>query len=307
MNKCAPGKKYKDGSCFTEDQLRQILYKYNEYNNSNNDYSNYSKSELVDFLKKKLAKVCSDETCWIKIDFMKELDKTILEETFKPDGPIKKYEWLSTTHINDVLKQYQNLYKEFLFLGAVPYDFEDLEILGLDTLNFDDLINNNKTKIGLVINLDNHDQNGSHWVALYFDLINYQIYFFDSVANPPKKRIRHFINTIIKFMYYKQNKKKLNINKLIKLKKIPLHEKKKIISNDYQLNEYLINILDKIGSGFIDVRYNTKQHQFKNSECGVYSIYFILEILKGRTFEDVSNNIIKDEEMNEFRRKYFLQ
>ena len=115
------------------------------------------------------------------------------ENTFRPKGPAKKYEWLSTTHINDVIEQYQNVHKNFIFLGAVPYDFEDLAVLGIHDLNFDTLIKDGKTKIGLVINLDNHDQGGSHWVSLFADLEKRQVYFFDSVGQPPRKRIRKFM------------------------------------------------------------------------------------------------------------------
>ena len=34
-----------------------------------------------------------------------------------------------------------------------------------------------KKKIGIVFNLDKHNQPGSHWVALYTDLKANQVYF----------------------------------------------------------------------------------------------------------------------------------
>ena len=73
--------------------------------------------------------------------------------------------------INDVITQYHSIYKDFLFLGAVPVDFDELPILGINNLNFDILKANGKTQIGLVINLDEHWKDGSHWVALYFNII----------------------------------------------------------------------------------------------------------------------------------------
>jgi hypothetical protein len=54
-----------------------------------------------------------------------------------------------------------------------------------------------------------------------------------------------------------------------------------------------------------DVRYNKIQHQFKNSECGVYSMNFIIRILEGDTFDDIINNITNDDKMNENRNIYF--
>ena len=55
----------------------------------------------------------------------------------------------------------------------------------------------------------------------------------------------------------------------------------------------------------IDVRFNKIQHQFKNTECGVYSMNFIIRLLNGETFDDIVNNITKDDEMNACRKEYF--
>ena len=53
------------------------------------------------------------------------------------------------------------------------------------------------------------------------------------------------------------------------------------------------------------VNCNNIRHQLANSECGVYSIYFLTESLKGRTFNDITSNIKRDEEINQFRQIYF--
>ena len=54
-----------------------------------------------------------------------------------------------------------------------------------------------------------------------------------------------------------------------------------------------------------NIRYNDIQHQFDNTECGVYSINFILNMAEGRSFDDVINNVKKDKEMNENRKIFF--
>lgn len=178
--KCAPSKKYSDGSCFTIESLKKIALNYNKINSNKIDL-NLPKNELVDELEKKLKNKCSDQICWLRLDIVKELDNTDIDtNTFRPKGPSKKYEWLSTTHINDTITQYQEVYKNFLFLGAVPLDFEDLPVLGLKHLNFADLETQGKNKIGIVINLDEHWKDGSHWVGLFTDLHKNQIYYFDS-------------------------------------------------------------------------------------------------------------------------------
>ena len=54
-----------------------------------------------------------------------------------------------------------------------------------------------------------------------------------------------------------------------------------------------------------DIRYNKIRHQFKNSECGVYSMNFIIRLLNGESFNAITQNITKDDDMNECRKVYF--
>ena len=72
---------------------------------------------------------CSNQACWLRQSFIQEMNNDDIKKySLKPEGPSKKYDWLSTTHINEVIDQYQNVHKNFHFLGAVPYDFDDLPI-----------------------------------------------------------------------------------------------------------------------------------------------------------------------------------
>ena len=50
---------------------------------------------------------------------------------------------------------------------------------------------------------------------------------------------------------------------------------------------------------------NKIRHQFRNSECGVYCINFIVSMLKGEEFDNYTENIVKDLDMNEKREIYF--
>ena len=68
--------------------------------------------------------------------------------------------------------------------------------------------------------------------------------------------------------------------------------------------EYQLKEQGKSNNKEIKFKVNDVRHQFKNSECGVYCMYFITELIKGRTFDDVTRNIIRDDEMNE-KRGYF--
>ncbi len=53
------------------------------------------------------------------------------------------------------------------------------------------------------------------------------------------------------------------------------------------------------------VKYNTVQHQFGDSECGVYSLNFILRLLRGDKVDDIYQNPISDKEISSCRNVYF--
>jgi hypothetical protein len=291
--KCAPSKTYKDGSCLTLKSLKLIIESYNKNvkDIEKKIVISNNKSKMVKQLEERLSDKCNNQTCWLRLDIIQQLEdeikEDILKNTFRPEGPEKKYTWLSTSDINDVITQYQEKHKDFLFLGALPADFQELKFLGIDDLDFKDIEKEGKHKIGMVINLDVHTQGGSHWVALYTDLEKGQIYYFDSFAKKPSKRTKKFINKILKYLYKKKYNKNIDINCLIKK-----------IKNGEE-NEYLDNLKE------FDIRYNNIQHQFNNSECGVYSINFIVRLVGDENFDEITKNITKDNEMNKCRTKYF--
>ena len=269
-NKCAPNINFHNGSCISLDLLKKIKIAYNENeNNSNKINLNYKdedklKQNLLKELKNKLG---DNEQLWIRHKSLKNLSKkdyNILQNnTFRPNGPQGQFEWLSTLDINKVLYQYEQKYDDFKFLGAVPIDFMDLDYLIFNKINFQELQENNINRFGVIFNLDESWKNGSHWVSLFFDLNEGQIYFSDSFAIEPEKRILDFINIIEKYLKY--NKKNTNIDK----------------------------------------KYNKTRHQKGNSECGVYSINFILRLLKGKTFDHITRKRLDDNKINKCRLVYF--
>jgi hypothetical protein len=195
----------------------------------------------------------------------KKLKVELTKMTFRPSGPNGQFTWLNTVDINKVMDQYQTKYSEFKFLGAVTIDFDELDSLGIKDLDFKKLTSEGKTKIGVIFNLDEHYKSGSHWVASYADLKKGKVYFYDSYAVEPEKRIRKFMRRVvgaIKDIYGKSENQ-------------------------------------------IDVRHNKVRHQFKNSECGVFSLSFILRSLQGKTFDEIANSGVNDEEINKCRQVYF--
>lgn len=50
---------------------------------------------------------------------------------------------------------------------------------------------------------------------------------------------------------------------------------------------------------------NKYVHQKKNSECGVYSMYYIIQRLLGNDFNDITSHVINDNQMRIFRKYIF--
>ena len=297
--KCAPSKNYTDNSCFTLESLQNISIGYNnavrESKIKSGEYIDVTdnKKQIVRDLTNRLENVCSNQICWLKQTFVKQLkNPEINNNTFKPKGPQGKFEWLNTTNINEVVKQYEKKHSDFKFLGTVPLDFENLPVLGIKDIDFNNLLENNIGKIGLVINLDEHWKSGSHWVALYSNLDKGQIYFFDSYGKRPYKHIRNFIKRISRWSY-KKHILECNIN-----------DADCTPSNDSASFMVSNGNKNKIEKKF-NIDYNRNRHQFKNSECGVYSINFILRLLEGESFEDIITKRTLDDAMNNNRNIYF--
>jgi hypothetical protein len=295
---CAPGVKFLGGSCITIPLLEDMIRIYNSENSSDKiDVKNIInmketnpityKKNLVNILTEKMKNYsCKSQTCWLSLPFFKKLSdlnktKQLHKYTFKPIGPKNSHEWLNTFNINDIFRQYEIVYPDFKFMGAHPRDFDKLPSTGIPSIDFEKLLKQGIYRIGFIFNLDTHDESGSHWVSLFTDLMKKQIYYIDSVGEPPLKefvdlmdRIKNFLeeNEAVEYCSYMKTKVD-ECNKPVK------HE--------------------------IDIRYNKKQHQRGNSECGVYAVSFILRLLDGESFDEMTKKRVSDEEIQLCRLSYF--
>ena len=314
--KCAPSKTFKDGSCIPLSILVKMAEAYNEMNGgssnsvSSNQIKLYQNVEVLNpgkykryLLKEfsnRLSDVCDTQRCWLKQDFINRLADPIRKElsknTHRRSGPHGKFTWLNTNDINHAMEQYQKKYKGFRFLGAVPMDFDEIAVIKLDKdgvlqrqldkaeayyirdLDFAKLYHDEGiNKLGIIFNLDTSDQKGSHWVAGYYDLDKGQVYYYDSYgehvdvsdkdSSPVPGPVRKLMRRVTRA--------------ISKIKGIPENK--------------------------IDVRHNKVRHQFKNSECGVFSMSFILRLLKGMTFDEIVNSKVYDDEINKCRDVYFIR
>ena len=182
------------------------------------------------------------------------------------------------------MRQYQDRKElKFKFLGVYPIDFEGKT--GFGTCLFAEMCNLDLTVyakrgikyVGMVTNLDRHDQDGSHWTALFMCIDPkspcFGAYYYDSVSNQPPADMKRFMNRIKK-----------------------------------QMDEYANN---KTSQAKFRLDYNKVRHQYGNSECGVFSMAYLIrwiETLKEKPetlFEDIEEIKVTDKEVHKLRNELF--
>jgi hypothetical protein len=239
--------------------------------------------EIWTAMKDRMTGLCRNEACWLKqITGVAFAD----DATFAPEAP-KSWirnpdEWLSSEEIENVMKQYENKFPAFEFLGPSPSDYSAPKLAGVcvweELCNFSlkKYVDSGTHQIGVIFNTDPHTEDGAHWVSVFINLgssnngdnhgkksgDNY-IFFFDSTGDRPQKEIREFIKTV------SQQGRALGI-------RFKYHE-------------------------------NRKKHQKRNTECGMYSLFMIVNLVEGtRTPEEfMRGGRIPDSNMLEFRNEYF--
>lgn len=223
--------------------------------------------------------------CWIEqatikssYDAYSELSQRFRPK-MKPTWKNNRYQWLDTYDIVNVMKQYEESHKNFTFLGAFPsdvlanhvcmkYQMCDFDLVRLHKLG--------KTQIGIVFNLDTDDKPGSHWVSVYINTNpkskKYGVFYYDSIGKRPQQR---HLNDFIKKMQMQVQ---------------GIHCKKQ--------NAPSCKVL-------FNAQYNEVQHQYKNTECGVYSILFLIMCLERKqlSFRQICGLIRprSDEDVNRMR------
>ena len=262
-------------TCFTSTMLYELQEKWNMRHptkqiNFDDPYS------IWEYFKTTFGEVCENEMCWLQQEFAKSsLGKSFLH-SFAPEQPYSwnnnPNEWLSNIDIHKAMKQYETAHNDFLFIGPSPIDFDNItsgKCVWEDLCKFslENMLLRNKKKIGIIFNLDNHDEPGSHWVSLYIDIYDRCIYYFDSTrvkVNEVPVEILRFVNKVM-----------------------------------LECKERYDEILDFLVSDKII-------HQTKNSECGVYCLYFIISLLSGeKVWKDFLKTRISDEEIMKYRNIYF--
>lgn len=282
-------------SCLTLDVLKKLVQAWNTYSKKQ---GNTTKSDIIDInqpaesmyaeLKRKFDG--DNEIFWFEQEAIQSvMDRSKIDEIkmklYRPIAPDSwnenPEEWLSNFNIEAVLNQYVKKYPEFISYGATPIDFDKRAsgigssclVNSICSISLQSLFSKGKKYIGVVFNLDKSGEPGSHWISLFVNIPHGEINFWDSVANNPPIEVERLMSKLE--------------NQLIIMKQSKLNDKLQYEKPIKQINK--------------------RRHQFKNNECGMYSLYFIIEQLdNNKSFKEVCNKIVLDAKMNAMRKEYFI-
>lgn len=264
MSYCSPSNKDFKNTCYTLKELRFFAKQYNEsLGNHKSPHKidlSLSKPNLLQKLNEKFGNI--HESKWIDTNYLTDVSRNVknnLRSNFVPSTPrswlVNKNKWLTNFDIQNVIQQYEEEFPSFKFLGVHPIDFAARTTYNnqcispvICSLDVKLSIKNKKTKIGIVFNLDRHDQSGSHWVTLVCELSiedkNFGCHYIDSTGAPVPPQIYTLMLNI-----------KDQVNVLYK--------------NNPNVKHFKLF-------------QNLKKFQKGNTECGMFAIYFVTKFVSSK-------------------------
>jgi hypothetical protein len=273
---CSPKEKGKmnDFSCYTNESLMKLKELWNARHPDVKITSN-SPKEIHRFISEKLSGVCNKESCWLKQKGAFGKVDSDIADSFAPESPPEwkknPNEWLSSVDIMNVMKQYEKAYKCFDFIGPSPIDFDTRKLYG--ECVWDELCN---------FSLKEQIQHGKNKIGIIFN------------TDPHNKPGQHWISMFI-------NIKKKKIFFFDSTGDKPVKEIMVLVD---RIKEQGLNMSPKMNFEF-DSNEGI-EHQYGNTECGIYSLFFIVHMLEDKMTEHyLKTHILKDEYMQKFRKIYF--
>jgi hypothetical protein len=239
------------------ENLRRV---YNEEHPSEKPIQKGSMTVVWNEIRARLHKKCSEGTMECIARHMLKKQKAPEEWATNPE------EWLSSIDIDSVEKDFMHVFAKYKYLGTIPIDFDKTSQTGkcivssLCSLKIKDLYDKGYTKIGIVFNTDVSTGPGQHWIALFADL------------DPKYENAR-----ITYFDSYSKTPEK-------EIQRLMFRWKEQWDAT-------------KIHSKLTELNYNKTRHQYQDSECGMYCIYFHWCCLTGVPME----KRVPDEVVGSFR------
>jgi len=275
---CSPENKRKDKiyTCYSDADLRKLKEIWNLRHPDKPIQTNNSK-EIWDRLKFYYNNICNKESCWVRQLVKNTKMEQELLDAFAPVSP-KEWkknpnEWLSSIDIIEVMNQYEKKYKCFEFLGPSPIDYDTHRLYG--ECVWEELCH---------FNLEEQIKNGKTKIGVIFNL------------DPHYKSGSHWVSLFI-------NIKKATIFFFDSAGETIPKQIKKFADTVIEQGKNLENPIDfKLDEN------HPVEHQYKNTECGVYSIFFVAHMLEDKiTGHYLKTHILKDDYMQKFRKIYYNQ
>ena len=274
---CSPTsrkKNKKSYTCLSDDILHKLRDMWNKRHPDVPIHTS-NPEDIWNMLKLYLSNVCNKESCWLKQDFTNGEMKNLISNEYAPESPElwKKNpnEWLSSVDITNVMNQYEKAYPFFNFIGPSPIDY--------DTRMYD-----NKCVWNELCNfsLKQEMRKGITKIGVVFNL--------DPHYKSGSHWVSLFINIPKQFIFFFDSAGD-------KVPKEITILSNRIIEQGKQLNPPIQFTFDQN---------HPKEHQFGDTECGMYSLYFIINMLEDKiTCDILKRQCIKDKEMEKFRKIYF--
>lgn len=281
----------KDRTCFSKEALVRLGEAWNKSHSEQpiENIQKLSKRKLWTELDKRMHTQCGSGKEWCWVDHLqgarpsKEVAKD-LRPLQPKEWKKKPFTWLTNFDIEDVMEQYDYAMDpsfKYKFLGVFPIDFEAKTMFG--KCLFEEFCGLDIAKIrrkgikymGMITNLDKHDEDGSHWTSLFVNMDtaspSFGAYYYDSVANSPPAEVIKFMNS---------------------------------------LKDQAMRLKGAEGKTF-HIKWNRVRHQYKNTECGMFSMAYQirwLTHLKNKTtttFEEIVRVPLRDEDVHAMRNGWF--
>jgi len=276
--------RHSEQTCYTEGALMKIKTAYNK-NNVNDRITSKDPKEVFQELKMKLSK-CQKEDCWL--NQLPESERKYLNEYFfAPDQPKswknEPNKWLTNFDIAKVMKQYETKHPHFKFIGPTPMDFETRVPENGKVCVWEELCH---------FSLKSHLDNKIDRIGISFNLDNHD--------EPGSHWVSMFVDIGEKVIIYFDSAANKTPSEIMDLAN-------KIMDQGKEL------------STPIHFKYYENYpvtHQKTDTECGMYSLFFLITLLTRKTDFDhrmtMEKNLrlflhkkIPDRYVEKFRRIYF--
>ena len=271
---CSPENKNKSYTCYSVSDLYKLQDMWNA-RHPDDPIKTKNTKQIWEQLKQYYANVCNKESCWVRqMTKNTKLEHELLD-AFAPESPKnwKKNpnEWLSSIDILQVMNQYEKKYKCFTFLGPSPIDY-DTHKLNNECV-WEELCH---------FKLADHLNKKHTKIGVIFNL--------DPHYKSGSHWVSLFINTKNKTIFFFDSTGQAAPSQITKFANTVIDQGKK-------LREPIDFIFDQ--------NYPI-EHQYGNTECGIYSIFFITHMIEDKiTTHYLKTHILKDKYIEKFRKVYY--